>query len=75
MVKQHFSFGIGHALSNYHVTIEAETADDCREEMMEMFGKCWGFQYDEIPTGNKTTELPMERNKYGYLKLVIPDEK
>ena len=45
-VKQLFSFGCGHTLANRFVSIEAESAERCREIMVHTFGDRWSMQYD-----------------------------
>jgi len=61
------------------VEIEAETANVCREEMLDMFGTKWSMQYDDLKDinnpgsiGTVYKKLPLVRNRYGYYKLQSP---
>ena len=74
-MKQYFSFGVASALSKFHVEIEGRDREDCRDKMMESFGKMWAFQYDKVPDANKTVLLPIKLDQYGFLKLLPEDLK
>lgn len=45
--RYYFTFGAGQLLAAYFVSIEADTAEGAREAILEQFGRCWSFQYDE----------------------------
>ena len=75
MKTQYFTFGIHHALSKFYVRIEANSINDCRQEMFNIFGATWAFQYNTLLDLNAPayglTELPLNKDKYGFLKLTL----
>lgn len=68
-VTQYFSFGVNHPFAHFHVKITHYSKNECRQEMMDMFGPKWAFQYDEEPI--ETTELPLYEDSFGFLRLKI----
>lgn len=69
---QYFTFGLSSALSQYYVKLEGDYGDT-RQEMFELFGRNWAFQYSSLDKfgveKHRLLELPLRRDNDGYLKL------
>lgn len=44
----YFTFGFSQPNARCYYVVREATGDQARERMFELFGREWGFQYDEV---------------------------
>lgn len=73
MEKWYFTFGMASPLSKFYVELEGNK-ESTREDMFQMFGNRWAFQYREDEKASAVDrfgliKLPLVPDRSGHLKL------
>lgn len=67
MKTYYFTFGFGQPLENCYTTIEAKSAEEARQAMVQFYGDRWSFQY------NSAKEAGVKRWNLRYVPFKTPN--